>query len=70
MQKQYGETLTEANPWLRAFGRVSPVEPLTSQLTHALIERILIYDNSHIEVVLRFRDEKEKLMVAAKEVGA
>lgn len=69
-QKQLGETLTERNPWLKAFGCNSPVDRLTSKLAHALIERVTIYDNSRIEVALRFQDEKERLMVAAKVVSA
>lgn len=63
-QRQKTETLTEKNPWLVAFGGVSPAFTLTRELAKALIERITIFKDDRVEVTLRFRDEREMLLRA------
>lgn len=70
-QRRQTETLTEANPWLQAFGGLRLPERLDSELAHALIERVTIYESNRIEVAFRFRDEREQLLTAiGKEVVA
>ncbi len=70
-QQQETETLTEKNPWLVAFGGISPAFTLTKELAKALIERITVFKDDRVEVALRFRDEREKLLCAVdKEVVA
>jgi len=70
-QQQETETLTEKNPWLVAFGGISPTFTLTKELAKALIERITVFKDDRVEVALRFRDEREKLLCAVdKEVVA
>lgn len=67
-QRYQAETLTEKNPWLAAFGRLSRSFCLTKELATSLIERITVYENNRVEVLLRFRDEREQLLaVAGKE---
>lgn len=60
------ETLTEENPWLRAFSNVSPTDQLTGELAHALIERITVFAENRIEVNFRFQNEREQLLSAAE----
>lgn len=70
-QRRQTETLTEANPWLQAFGGLRLPVKLNSELAHALIERVTIYESDRIEVAFRFRDEREQLLAAIeKEVVA
>ena len=47
-QRRQTETLTEANPWLQAFGGLRLPERLDSELAHALIERVTIYESNRI----------------------
>lgn len=66
-QHRQSETLTEDNPWLKAFSGLRLPDRLTKELTHALIQRITIYTNDKIEVVFKYRDEREQLLTAIKE---
>ncbi len=61
-QQHDAETLTEENPWLRAFSTVPVTEHLTGELAHALIERITIFSENRIEVTFRFQNEREQLL--------
>jgi len=70
-QHRQSETLTEDNPWLRAFGGLQLPDRLTKELTHALIQRITVYANDRIEVQFQYRDEREQLLTAInREVSA
>ena len=64
-QRYQAETLTEKNPWLAAFGGLGRPFHLTKELAASLIERVTIYENNRVEVLLRFRDEREQLLAAA-----
>lgn len=66
-QRQQTETLTEDNPWLRAFGGLRLPDRLTRELTQALIQRVIIYADDKIEVVFNYRDEREQLLRAVSE---
>ena len=70
-QRRYqAETLTEKNPWLAAFGGLGRPFHLTKELAASLIERVTIYGNNRVEILLRFRDEREQLLAAAGEEEA
>ena len=69
-QRYQAETLTEKNPWLAAFGGLGRPFHLTKELAASLIERVTIYENNRVEVLLRFRDEREQLLAAAGEEEA
>lgn len=58
------ETLTQDNPWLQAFGEIDFSGGLTGSLAHSLIQRVTVYENDRIDVILRYRDEKEQLLTA------
>ena len=58
------ETLTQNNPWLRAFGGIDLSGGLTGPLAHSLIQRVTVYENDRINVTLRYHDEKERLLTA------
>ena len=65
------ETLTGDNPWLKTFGGLQLPDRLTKELAHGLIQRITIYENDRIEVIFKYRDEREQLLTAInKEVVA
>lgn len=66
-QRRQSETLTGDNPWLKAFSGLRLPERLTKELTHALIQRITLYANDKIEVVFKYRDEREQLLTAIRE---
>lgn len=65
-QQHDTETLTEENPWLRAFTAVSITDQITGELAHALIERVTIFAENRIEVTFRFQNEREQLLSAAE----
>lgn len=69
-QRYQAETLTEKNPWLAAFGGLGRPFHLTKELAASLIERVTIYENNRVEILLRFRDEREQLLAAAGEEEA
>ena len=69
-QRYQAETLTEKNPWLAAFGGLGRPFHLTKELAASLIERVTIYGNNQVEILLRFRDEREQLLAAAGEEEA
>ena len=69
-QRYQAETLTEKNPWLAAFGGLGRPFHLTKELAASLIERVTIYGNNRVEILLRFRDEREQLLAAAGEEEA
>ena len=58
------ETLTQGNPWLQTFGEIDLKDGLTGLLAHSLIQRVTVYENNRIDVILRYRDEKEQLLTA------
>lgn len=66
-QRRQSETLTGDNPWLKAFSGLRLPDRLTKELTHALIQRITLYANDKIEVVFKYRDEREQLLTAIRE---
>ena len=57
------------NPWLRAFSGLRLPDHLTKELTHALIQRVTIFTDDKIEVVFKYRDEREQLLTAISEEG-
>lgn len=70
-QHRQSETLSEDNPWLRAFSGLRLPDRLTKELTHALIRQITLYADDKIEVEFKYQDEREQLLTAAgKEVSA
>lgn len=68
-QQRQSETLTVDNPWLRAFSGLRLPDHLTKELTHALIQRVTIFTDDKIEVVFKYRDEREQLLTAISEEG-
>ena len=69
-QRYRSETLTEKNPWLAAFGGLGRPFHLTKELAASLIERVTIYGNNRVEILLRFHDEREQLLAAVGEEDA
>lgn len=70
-QRRQSETLSEDNPWLRAFAGLRIPDRLTKELTHALIRRVTLYADDKIEVEFKYQDEREQLLTAAgKEASA
>lgn len=70
-QHRQSETLTEDNPWLKTFSGLRLPDRLTKELAHTLIQRITIYEDDRIEVIFKYRDEREQLLTAInKEVVA
>ena len=69
-QRYQAETLTEKNPWLAAFGGLGRPFHLTKELAASLIERVTIYGNNRVEILLRFHDEREQLLAAVGEEDA
>lgn len=72
--KQQQTALTKqvtGNPYLRQFSRFSGTAELTEEMAHALIERVEIDSENHIQITLRYRDEylrlRELLALSEKE---
>lgn len=66
-QRRQSETLTEDNPWLRAFAGLRLPNRLTKELTHTLVQRVIIFADDKIEVVFKYQDEREQLFTAISE---
>ena len=68
-QQRQSETLTVDNPWLRTFSGLRRPNHLTKELAQTLIQHITIYADDKIEVVFKYRDEREQLLTAINEEG-
>lgn len=66
-QQRQSETLTVDNPWLRTFSGLRRPNHLTKELAQTLIQHITIYADDKIEVVFKYRDEREQLLTAINE---
>ena len=51
----------ENNKFITTFAKYKGFTSLTKEMANELIERILIYENKHIEVKFNFKDEFEKI---------
>lgn len=65
--KKRSEVLTKDNLWLKTFGGLNGRNELTDELAHTLIHRINVYDYDRVEVILRYRDEREEFLTAVRE---
>ena len=63
---------TPENRFLTAFGSFKGEDTLTKEMAQALIERVYVDGNSHIEIIFRYRDEYRALCtyLEGKENGA
>jgi len=50
------------NPWLITCGRFKEEQTLTADMAHALIERVEIDAENHVQITLRYRDEYNALL--------
>lgn len=61
-QRRQHRLLTTRNPWLAEFRKHTGKVHLTRELVQALVERITVYANNHIEIHLKYRDERVALL--------
>ena len=52
---------TSDNPWLKNFGQFRGQMELTDELAHALIERVEVYSDDRVEIILKYQDEYQEL---------
>jgi DNA invertase Pin-like site-specific DNA recombinase len=64
------ETMTMKNRWLTSFQRFMNEKTVTREMAVTLIQKIVVYDNNHIDVYLNFRSDYEKLIEHIGEVEA
>ena len=69
-QRYQAETLTEKNPWLAAFGGLGRPFHLTKELAASLIERVTIYGNNRVEILLASLMTGTNMLAAAGEEEA
>jgi len=61
-EKQKKEkSLSVENKWIAEFKRFENEQRLTAEMLNALIQRIIVYDEARIELIMRYRDERELL---------
>jgi hypothetical protein len=64
------ESLTVKNKWLSSFQRFMDEKIITREMAVTLIQKIVAYDNEHIDVFLNFRSDYEKITEYIGEVEA
>lgn len=52
----------QENRWLKQALSFSSTEELTSTLVHAFVEKIIVYNDKSIEIILKFQDEYKKIL--------
>ena len=60
-QQRMGSRQIVKNPWLTTCGHFREASELTEELAHALIERVTVDADNHIDVMLRYQDEYSAL---------
>ena len=68
-QQKSLEQRVDENPWLKAFQRFKNATELTTEMTHALIDRLEIGSDRHISITLKHRDEFKALIDALHAAG-
>ncbi len=73
-QRREKELLTARNPWLTAFRKHTGKVELTAELVHALVERIVVYEQNRVEIQFKYRDERlailNEMQSLCEEAGA
>ena len=64
----HDETLTVKNKWIASFQRFMNERAITREMAVTLIQKIVAYDNNHIDIYLNFRNEYTKLANYIEEV--
>lgn len=57
---------THTKPWIEAFRQYRNIQSLDRHIAVTLIERIVVFDKKHIEIVFRFQDEMEEMLSLAE----
>lgn len=57
---------THQKPWIEAFRQYRNIQSLDRHIAVTLIDRILVYNKKHIEIIFRFQDEMEEMLRLAE----
>lgn len=68
-QRREKKLLTACNPWLTAFQKHTGKVELTEDLVQALVKRITVHAENHIEIELNYRDERAILLSELQKTG-
>ncbi|MFI3174583.1 MAG: recombinase family protein [Bacillota bacterium] len=55
-KKDFDSALSAENQWIHLMKSVSGAKDLTQELVNSVIEKVLVYDSSRIEIVMRYDD--------------
>lgn len=67
--KELEQKTPQELPWVSLYREYKDMEAMTRQMAISLIERIDVYDKTHIEVRFRFQDEIRRLMDSMQEAA-
>jgi len=66
--KQRENAVLIENKWLLEFMRFEKEEKLTAEMLRALVQRVIIYDNKRLEIIMLYRDAFEELQKYIKDM--
>lgn len=68
MDEQMSNTSPDS-PWLQYFQRFGQIETLTRDVLVRLVERVLVYEDSRVEIVFHYQAQFEQAMAAVTTLG-
>lgn len=68
MEEQLANTSPES-PWIKYFQKFGQIEALTRDVLVRLVERVLIYEDSRIEIVFHYQTQFEQTMAVVASLG-
>ena len=69
-KKQFETVFSRDNKWLKGIHIADDVSEITDEMISRLVEVVKIYEDSRVEVVLNYTDDREKLAELLKELEA
>ena len=69
-KEQFETVFSRDNKWLRGVHIADEAVELTDEMISRLVEVVKIYEDSRVEVVLNYTDDREKLAELLKELEA
>ena len=62
---KYSQTFAMGGSWLQMIEQYQNAKELTKEMVDALIDEMILYNNGHVEVKFRFKDEMDEVIYLA-----
>ena len=69
-EKEQFEAVFSGGEWLKNIHTAADAEMLTDEMIRGLVKMVKIYEDTRVEVVLNYSEDREKLEAVLKELEA